>query len=106
MRWLIWAPLLVLALGAGAYGLRLGYLVMNITETDVINHYAARYADEAGGALTDCVAFPGDEGIWIVVACGPLCGPGRREYHVNRVGWLVHEGDGGCPQARAARAVA
>lgn len=105
MRWLIWAPLCVLALGAGAYGLRLGYLAMTITETDVINHYAALYARQTGGEMTDCVAFPGADGIWIVVACGPLCAPERREYHVNRVGWLVDGGDPSCPEARDLRGV-
>lgn len=100
MRWLIWAPLCVMALGAGAYGLRLGYLAMTITETDVINHYAELYGEQTGGKMTDCVAFPGDAEIWLVVACGPLCAPTRREYHVNRVGWLVQQGDTSCPEAR------
>lgn len=108
MRWLFWTPLAVLAVGAGLFGLRLGYAALTLSETDVINHYAARYVAEApGGAPSDCVAFPGParSGIWLVVACGQPCAPGRQEYHVNRLGRFVHGGDMACPQAALGRAI-
>lgn len=98
-RWLLWAPLGILVVAGGIWGLRLGFLAMTLTETDVINRYAAQYVRTTPGAdLTDCVAVPGDA-AWLAVLCGPACGPQSAQYHVNQFGWLVHRGDTACPDA-------
>ncbi len=111
-RWLYWAPVWLLTLGVGLYGLRLGWLAASITETDVINTYAARYvaaqklADpESAASVLDCIAVPGDaRGVWLIVICGSGgCGPAYSEFHVNRFGGFVHGGDTACPDAALQR---
>ena len=97
-RWLWWTPVVLVAVLAATMGLRYGYLAAKITETDVINAYAAHYLAERhkqDGAetakATDCVAYPGaDFMVWIVVSCGPTPhDPARHyEFHVNRLGGL------------------
>ncbi|WP_370401805.1 hypothetical protein [Sulfitobacter sp. JB4-11] len=91
-RWLWWAPFALLTLVGAIYVFRLGFIAATITETDVINRYAADYVAEtgSGAALADCHARPGrgEPGIWIVVVCA---GPeGVRSYHVNRFGGLEY----------------
>ncbi|NNE53645.1 MAG: hypothetical protein HKN30_14740 [Sulfitobacter sp.] len=90
-RWLWWTPLALLVLGFALVGLRYGWIAATITETDVINRYAARYIKERGGdaALADCVAYPGQagSGIWLVVRCTPDAGE-PATYRVNRLGGL------------------
>lgn len=82
-RWLWWLPLGVLTLVAGLLMFRQGWLAAHMTETDVINHYAARYVAEHGGDLRDCVAVPGRAAVWIEVRCGKVI------YPVDRAGRLV-----------------
>lgn len=91
-RWLWWAPFALLTVAGAIYVFRLGVIAATLTETDVINRYAALYLEEAGAEarLQDCHARPGQEatGIWIVVVCvGP---DGPRSFHVNRFGGLEY----------------
>lgn len=89
-RWLWFAPLVVLTVLGGLWAFRLGWIVATITETDVIDAYAARYLETAGpdARATDCVARPGlQRGVWLIVSCS---GPGRRvDYPVDRFGRLA-----------------
>ena len=89
-RWLWWTPFGLLILGFALIGLRSGWMAARMTETDVINHYAADYVANgpAGAALSDCVAVPGAVApIWIVIRCGQ--GEMMRQYPVDRQGRLV-----------------
>lgn len=92
-------PLGVLTVVAGLFVFRAGYIAAHLTETDVINHYAARYVAEGpdGARATDCVARPGgSEAIWLVVSCG---GPAHIvQYRVDRRGRLIM-GETSGPQA-------
>ncbi|KIN61426.1 hypothetical protein Z945_2418 [Sulfitobacter noctilucae] len=92
-RWLWWMPLVVLTVVAGLLAYRQGYVAAQITETDVINHYAAIYVAEGpeGARVTDCAAVPGqEEGVWLVVNCGGAAH--IVQYRVDRFGRLI-EGD-------------
>ncbi|WP_295315642.1 hypothetical protein [Roseobacter sp.] len=88
--WLWFAPLVAIILVLGLWAFRLGWIVATITETDVINRWAAHYLATAGGdaRASDCVARPGRETVWIIVTCeGPQ---GRRfDYPVDRLGRLL-----------------
>lgn len=65
-------------------------MMINLSETDVINHYAARYVTEHGGVLTDCVARPGGmRGVWITVECISENSLVSVRYPVDRRGRLV-----------------
>ncbi|MEM1373812.1 MAG: hypothetical protein AAGF78_05450 [Pseudomonadota bacterium] len=96
-RWLYFAPLFVLILIAGYTGLKLRLERDAVTETAVIEYYAAQYLEDhaaqigPGAQLTDCVAVPGDKGrIWIEVRCSP---PGNEPaflYGANRGGGLEY----------------
>jgi hypothetical protein len=93
--------------------LRYGNMAASVTESDMIARYAAQYVQEraqaleratdqakdqatyqagnSAAALSDCVAYPGTvPEIWIVVSCSN--GDARFEYHLNRIGGLVHRG--------------
>lgn len=90
-RWLFFAPLAALVMAVAALGLRQGYVRATLTETDVINRYAAQYLQEAGpgAALTDCLARPGQRaGVWLVVICTAPAQAGSYAYYVNRLGAL------------------
>lgn len=101
-RGLIFLPFAVLLLLAALFAFRQGYIFANLTETDVINHYAARYLSEVEGASTkDCVATPGRAPVWIIVTCTPAQGPAKN-YHVNRRGLLVDRANPGDPEAKTA----
>lgn len=104
MRWLIWMPLVAMVSLLSIHFFRLGWIAVNMTETEVIGFYAQRYlADRArdgtgdGAARHDCVAYPGkDDGIWLHIVCGPAGDPSRQyEYEVDRWGlsvrgWFPH----------------
>ena len=86
-RWLWWAPLAILTVWAALALFRAGWVVARITETDVILHYANRYAIEGGkeAKITDCSATPSaDPAIWLVIRCGR-----DTFYPVDRFGRLV-----------------
>lgn len=88
----LWLPVAALAALAGVLGAGQGARVAAVGETPVIEAMAARWVAAAGpGAhATDCQARPASGFMaWLVVACGQ--GPAAREYHVNRLGWLVRE---------------
>lgn len=89
-RWLWWTPLAVLTVVAGLLVFRMGYVAAHMTETDVINHYAALYVAEGpkGARVTDCAARPGDaKGVWLIISCGGAAHV--VQYHVDRAGRLV-----------------
>lgn len=74
----------VLTIVAGLLVFRQGWIAAHMTETDVINFYAARYRADHGGQNADCLAVPGrQEGVWIEVRCGDVI------YPVDRSGRLV-----------------
>ncbi len=82
------AALSVAALG---FGIALGR-AGDLSETDVINHYADRYAAETGRPRTDCLAVPGAGGIWLSVRCA---GAGEaRVFDVDRRGRLLSPAEG------------
>ena len=75
----------MLTVVAGLLVFRQGWIVAHMTETDVINHYAARYVTDHGGRISDCVAVPGRApGVWIEVRCGLGV-----VYPVDRTGRLI-----------------
>ena len=84
---------MVLIAGLALIGLRRGWIVATMTETDVINAYAQRYLRTGGpdAALSDCVALSGAAypGVWLIVRCVPETGEGAVDYYVNRRGGLV-----------------
>ncbi len=67
-RWLIVLPIAGLVAFAGILGFRVG---QPVTETDIINRYAAEYVAEfgAGAVLTDCLATAGTGNVRLVVRC-------------------------------------
>jgi len=81
-----------LSVGAGVLGFATGRSVAEMTETEAITVYAHIYAQETGGALTDCAAVPGTGAVWLVVHCG--AGATQRSYRVGRDGTLVWANDG------------
>ena len=105
-RWLWWAPLGLLTLGAAVMGLRLGWIAATITETDVITRFSQTYLADHGAAaeVTDCYATPGQDlrGIWIVVRCQPFGGEGTYAYFVNGFGGLEYARRPGEGQSRQA----
>jgi hypothetical protein len=83
MRWL---PLGVLTFCGALLAFRLGWIDANLTETQAIEAYAARYMRDSGAPAADCVGVAGRD-VWLRVICGP---PGARwVYQVNRFGGLV-----------------
>ncbi|MEM1066942.1 MAG: hypothetical protein AAGJ74_15685 [Pseudomonadota bacterium] len=80
-----------LSVAALGFGLVLGR-AGDLSETDVINHYADRYAAETGRPRTDCLAVPGADEVWISVRC---TGAGAaRVFDVDRRGRLLSGGAG------------
>jgi hypothetical protein len=91
----LWLPVVAMCALAGTLGATQGLRLAARGETPVIEAMAARHV-VAGGAATDCAARPGQGWLaWLVVTCGQ--GTAAREYHVNRLGWLVREAAPGIP---------
>ena len=89
--WLWFAPLAVLVVALGLWAFRLGWIAATISETDVIERYAALYMQTQGDSAraTDCVARPGvSPRVWIVVSCLTPQGV-RVDYPVDRLGRLL-----------------
>ncbi|MDU8910533.1 hypothetical protein [Aestuariicoccus sp. MJ-SS9] len=89
-RWIWFAPVALITLLGAVLAFRLGWIRAHLTETDVIEAYAARYLDRAGAGAraSDCVAYPAQgQGLWLIVACTDPSGAGWR-YGVNRFGGL------------------
>ncbi|WP_298842171.1 hypothetical protein [uncultured Roseobacter sp.] len=87
-RWLWFAPLACLAVAFAGWGFRMGWIAATITETDVIETFAAEYLSTAGAGAqrTDCLARPGSgDGVWITVICARPDGPAYR-YSADRFG--------------------
>ncbi|MEM1273179.1 MAG: hypothetical protein AAGF88_05135 [Pseudomonadota bacterium] len=69
-------------------GLAWGRSSLPPSETDVITAMAARYVQETGGSVADCLARPGPAGqAWITIYCDGAAG--RFAYPVNRRGQLI-----------------
>lgn len=63
-------PLAALLALAGAFGFYLGVASAPLTESEIIERYAAEYVAETGGARTDCYGVPsGVDGVRLVVIC-------------------------------------
>jgi hypothetical protein len=85
-RWWAFAPVAAFFGLIGVMALLYGKDVADLSETDVINHYAARYVAESNNpnaSMRDCLAVPGTGNVWIVVRCA------GHEYAVNRFGGLI-----------------
>lgn len=81
---------MVVTVVAGLLVFRQGYVAANMTETDVINHYAAIYVAKGpeGAKVSDCAARPGDtEAVWLIISCGGAAH--IVQYRVDRFGRLV-----------------
>jgi hypothetical protein len=93
-RWMWYLPLFFLLLLLAVQGLRLGHSTINLSESDVVEHYVQRHAALRGVAMdqVSCSARPGEDlGIaaWLVLRCGP--GTAFWEYRINRLGRLSRE---------------
>ena len=95
-RWIWFAPVGLIVALAALLGWRHGWIVANVTETQVIDAYAARYLRDrardgtgATAAARDCRARP-SERAWLVVICGPEPHDPARSYtyYVERDGRL------------------
>ncbi len=95
-RWAIFGPLAALVLVVGALGLRAGLRQAEMTETDVIDRYAALYLEEGeGAALTDCLAVPAtSQDLWLIVQCGPDENGVTYRYHAGPTGALAYRRPG------------
>ncbi len=67
-RWVIMMPVAGLAGLAAILGFRMG---QPMTETEIINRYAAEYVETFGGEamLTDCIATAGKGTVRLIVQC-------------------------------------
>ncbi|WP_226782114.1 hypothetical protein [Oceaniglobus trochenteri] len=90
-RPVLWA-LAGLSLCAGVLGFSTGQRVSELTETDVIAAYAQIYAQETGGDVSDCVAMPGRDPVWLIVRCTGA--QGARVFQVGHDGGLIARRDG------------
>lgn len=104
-RWLWFMPLGFLVLVLAFNGIKLGLRQNMVTESKVVDFYAAEYLEHharmigPGAELTDCIAVPGEtSGIWIEVRCTPPEGAAFL-YGVKRDGALVYAArDGAAPE--------
>ena len=86
-RWLLWMPIAALTVATAVFGLRAGWHVSALTESDVINRAAEDYlSGDVTRQATDCAAQPSDaRGVWLVVICKPLVGE-PEIYQASRFG--------------------
>ena len=96
-RWMWFAPFGILVLLVGYTGIKLGIERASVTESAVIEYYAAQYVTDhgaqigPGAAITDCVGVPGEQGrVWIEVRCTPPGGGAAFLYGANRGGGLEY----------------
>ncbi|MFP7570810.1 hypothetical protein [Marivita sp. S2033] len=86
-RWLWFVPLGLATVFGALMAFRYGWIAATITETDVIEAMAHRYATQDGGPdarASDCVGLAGQvDGAWITVRCADTA------YHVSRLGRLI-----------------
>ncbi len=67
-RWFPFLPFGLLVVLAGYFGWQMG---KPMTETEIINFYAAEYVRETGGLEIDCAATPSEvEGARMAITCG------------------------------------
>ncbi len=101
LRWMLFAPFVMLILIAGYTGIKLSIERQNVTEGTVIEFYAKQYLadhtaqigpiEQAGAAVTDCVGVPGQTGaIWVEVQCTPPGGEPAFYYGINRNGGMEY----------------
>ncbi len=84
-----------LTVAAGTLGYVAGKRQASLSETDVINAYAARYVQDRGldpAEIRQCHAVPGQsDPVWLVVVCAQGQAA-ERAYFVGHNGALLHEG--------------
>ncbi|WGW02546.1 hypothetical protein [Tropicibacter oceani] len=87
-RWLWFLPVALVVLLGALMAFRLGWIAANLTESEAIAAYAARFAAQEGAGVEnwDCLGRPG-EAVWLVIRCGTAAR--YWEYQVNRFGGLV-----------------
>lgn len=86
-RWLLWTPIAALTVATAVFGVRTGWHVSNLSESDVINKAAQAYVNaKENRRETDCSASPSQDGsIWLIVTCTPLSGAALT-YEATRFG--------------------
>jgi hypothetical protein len=91
-RWLLWTPVMALTAATAVFGLRAGWHVATLSESDVINRAAQDYlAGGQGRSAVDCIAVPARQSaVWITVICSPQ-GQTPAIYHATRTG-KIHLG--------------
>lgn len=86
-RWLLWTPVMAFTVAMAVLGLRAGWHVSALTESDVINRAAQDYVEGGQGRqMIDCVAMPASQRkIWLIVTCTATNGS-IETYHATRFG--------------------
>lgn len=87
-RWLPFAGLVVVS---GIVAFVAGWQARGITETEVIERFAAQHV-AGGGTVSECLAVPGKGRVWIEVRCAGTV------YHASRFGRLIRVDRPGGPQ--------
>ncbi|SIS70174.1 hypothetical protein SAMN05421759_102475 [Roseivivax lentus] len=97
-RWALFLPFALMVALTALIGWRQGWLVANVTETEVIEATAATYVQmrreagtDADAQWSDCRARPDPTGTsWLVVVCGPEPYDPARHYtfYVSRFGGI------------------
>lgn len=84
--WMLFAPFGLLVILAGYFGWQMG---KPMSETEIINFYAAQFVEETGGAVTECSAAPSDvENARMAITCGSIT------YVVGERGALIERQEG------------
>ncbi|WP_293440094.1 hypothetical protein [Planktotalea sp.] len=86
-RWLLWMPIAALTVATALFGLRAGWHVSDLNESDVISRAATDYLLGGDGRqATDCAAKPSDQrGVWLIVTCTSRDGASE-VYEASRYG--------------------